>query len=166
VKMRKVLNNDRGTTLIEVLIALTLLGFVGITFFHTFSTLSVGSVAAEYRSTGNFVAQDLMEEIASKQFDELAGAVGGNWSTIGLDAGETAGDKSTFDDVDDFHLYTDNLGATYVGLTRTVDVIYVAGSDLDVASTSDNNFKRVSIEVTNGGTIFATLVSVFSSARN
>ena len=98
------------------------------------------------------LASELMEEIKSRKFDELSAKGGtGNWSlALGSDVGETAVNKTTFDDADDFNGWTQNF-AGFPGYSASVTVSYVSASNLNtpltVPSPAPNNwtpsYKRV-----------------------
>jgi len=153
--------SGRGHTLIELLIGMVILAFAILSLIQLFSNLSVQRVHASYRNNATLLAQELTEEIMSKKFDENGEKdINGNWSNIGIDTGETSGDKSTYDDVDDFNGWSETMGSPFSGFTRTVDVIYVAPGSLDASSTIDNSYKRVNVKVFNGGVEYANVVTI------
>jgi len=86
----KDLSASRGFSLIELVIAIVVLGFALASLVKMFTDLSVVSVQPEYRNTQMMLAKELMEEIQSKRFDELTMKDGnGNWSgTLGVETGE------------------------------------------------------------------------------
>jgi len=102
----------------------------GITLMELVAILVVAGVAipvlmrAEAIGDAAFYAQGLMEEVRSKRFDERDAAP---WSSsLGIDAGESAVNASTFDDVDDFVNATDpRITAPAAGFRRGVAVAYV-----------------------------------------
>ena len=109
---------------------------------------------------------DGMAEIKSKRFDQLTtkDSVTG-WSVLGTDAGETAGSKSTFNDVDDYNGLSETLASPFTGFTRTTSVVYVAAADLATVSASRlNDYKRVTVQVSSGGTTYAQLITIVSAA--
>jgi MSHA pilin protein MshD len=101
------------------------------------------------------LAQELMEEIKLRRWDETGGRIGfptGSPSlTLGPDSGETSTNKATFDDVDDFNGWTENgvkdpLNNAIPSLsdyTRSVTVQYVTSSFSVTASTT--NYKLVTV---------------------
>ena len=112
------------------------------------------------------IAQELVEEILTRRFDELSAQSGGNWSVIGIDSGENAADMTTFDDIDDFNGWSEAMGWPYAGFTRTVSIIYVDDSDLEVASTRDKNYKRVNVQVSNNAVNYSTMTTVSTPTSN
>ena len=98
------LQREKGFTLIEILISLIMLGFAIAGMINLFMNLAVENVAGQYRGIAVQIGQELVEEIKAKRFDELTTKdLSLNWSNTGIDTGETASNKSTFDDVDDFN---------------------------------------------------------------
>lgn len=98
------------------------------------------------------LASEMLEEVRLRKWDETTPATGvatGSYSTIGVDTGETAADKTTFDDVDDFNGWTENgvkdpLNRSVSGFTdivRTVAVAYVDSTLAVVAGPTD--YKKI-----------------------
>src|SRR3989338_7748134 len=166
---------ERGFTILELAMSMLLLSFVLLSLIKVFGDISMLSVKPEYRNIQTMLAQELLEEIRSKRFDEVTTKdANGNWSsTLGVDSGETSGTKSTYDDVDDFNGYSETMSSPYVGFTRSVVVSYVAGSDLDTSLTiplpiSDDwtpNFKKVTVTVSNSTVSSLTMETVVSSVH-
>lgn len=170
------MHKQQGFSLIELIIAIVVLGFVLSAMVKSFMDLSVMRVGPEYRHTQTMVGQELMEEIKSKRFDELSFKdANDNWSwTLGTDSGEVSTDKSTFDDVDDFDGWNEAMSTPYSGFTRTVDVSYVSQADLNtplaipgsVTSSWTPEYKRIQITVSNNAVADLVIVSIVSSARS
>ena len=124
-----------------------------------FAETAISSGKSAILPTANELGIELMEEIKSRKFDELSQRDGsGNWSTsLGIDAGENASNKTTFDDVDDFSGWTQNFGASYPGYSATVSISYVVSNDLNtkltIPSTVPNNwtpsYKLVQVTISN-----------------
>jgi prepilin-type N-terminal cleavage/methylation domain-containing protein len=66
--MLKWLRKQRGFTLIEVLIALGLLGVVGIAFLGTLATSSNGIMVSDERATAESLARSEMEYVKSQDY--------------------------------------------------------------------------------------------------
>jgi hypothetical protein len=134
--------------------------------------LSYRSARATAISQATFYAQELMEEIKSKRFDENNDSP---WSsTLGIE-GET---YPNYDDVDDFNGYSDNPATGY---TRSVTVNYVrldanntwqncAGSiscQSDIGDCTDCNhhccYKRIDVSVSHrfADSSLVTIVSAY-----
>jgi len=176
-KVKKDINNlKKGFSLIELIISMVILGFVLMSLIKVFSDLTVTSVQPDYRYTQSMLGQELLEEIRSKRFDELEYKdANGNWSTsMGVDAGETAGNKSTFDDVDDFNSFSETLSSPFSGFLRSVTVGYIATGNLDTVLTIPSpitsdwtpSYKKVSVVISNNAVPALTLNTVISTAKS
>lgn len=100
-------NTKSGLTLVEVMIAV---GIIMIVVFPLVSAISHHLKATTNLSNSDratHLAQELMEEIKQKKWDELS--LGGKnlppyttTSPVGVNTGETFGNKLTYDDIDDY----------------------------------------------------------------
>lgn len=158
-------NKQFGFTLIELILIILVIGI----FFPL--VLSVFLIDLEETNTpivsfkASLLAEGLLDEISARQFDEnsflfsppYTGAEA--WTRradLGLDVGENAGDKYTFDDVDDFINYSITIAdADYGNFILSVQSIYYVSDDLALddfdTELLDNNIftglKRVTIRV-------------------
>jgi len=159
-------------TYIEVLIAVLVLGLVLVPLLSQFYIGFQGNKNAELVTQAVDLAADIMEEIKSRQFDEnvfpdepvSAGA-------LGVDAGENANDRTTFDDVDDYLGWQKSPPQTIDGVTltdfsqfsRSVSVGYVALSGSNwVSSATTTSYKRIVVTVTHpkiANRVLETIVS-------
>jgi len=157
----------RGFSLIELIISMVILAFAALSMMQLFSNLGTQQVGSDHRRTASLLAHELMEEIGSKRFDELTAKNAGNWSVIGIDTGESSSDKSTFDDVDDFNGWTENLTGNFSGFTRTATVIYVTSANLNPGSSQPvtNDYKRVNVQVTNSSVVRANVTTIVSAVK-
>ena len=131
-----------GFTLVESLIAATILALTVTAVSVPFTAAARNEQGDERRTMSVSLAQELMEEILSKPFDDPQGA-----SAPGPEAGEAG--RSDFDNIDDFHGYSESAGnltdqtgtaitdPAATGLSRyvTAEHVYLAGQDVTVAST-------------------------------
>lgn len=158
--LQRWLLKQAGFTVIEIVLAVTTLAVALPPLLHLFSETAVTGAEAAILPTANLLGNELMEEIKSRKFDELsAKAASGNWSTtLGTDAGE-AGNKTLFEDVDDFNGWAQGFGASYPNYTASVSVDYVASNNLNttlvIPSPTPNNwtpsYKRIVVSVSNPG---------------
>ncbi len=169
--------HQKGFTIIETVLMIVLLAIAIPPLLHLFAETAVTGAKASVLPTANVLAIELMEEIKATKFDELSAKSGsGNWSgSLGPDAGETATNKATFDDVDDFNGWTQNFGAGYPGYTAAVSVSYVVSSDLStplvIPSPMPNNwtpsYKLIRVTISNpampAGITLATVVTEVQS---
>jgi len=103
------------------------------------------------------LAVSLMEEIKQQAYADPT------QSGFGPEPGEAGLTRALFDDVDDYHNWTetppqDRLGNALprgAGLTRSVQVRYVAANDFTKTAAADEGFKEVQIAVRRGGPTLA-----------
>lgn len=165
-----------GFTLIELIMSMVVLSFVLSSLVKLYSDLAMISVQPEYRSTQTMLAQELLEEVRSKQFDELMDKdASGNWSwTVGPNADEAAGNKSTFDDADDFDGWEEDLAAPFAGFSTSVTVGYVNSADLNtilaIPGTVEPNwtpdYKKVEITVSHSAVEDVIMSTIVSTAKS
>jgi prepilin-type N-terminal cleavage/methylation domain-containing protein len=149
----------RGLSLLEVMISTVLVGVclvaalraLGMTLF-TQTGMTDDAVAA-------CLAEDLLYEVLQKHYSDPSGD-----SALQVDGDEAAEQKSSFDDVDDYHGWQENppqdeSGQAIPGFddwTRSVRVELVEPADPTKVSASDQGLKRITVEVVKGGKIRAT----------
>ena len=155
--------NPGGFTLIEILLSLAILVLAVPILASVFPWGMRQPAEARERSQAVFLAQELMEEVCTRKWDENALPTGkkNSPSTLGRDGGEVEDDRSTFDDIDDFDGFDedpmhDAVGTTldaFPGFWSEVQVNYVgsdkAALDLDtfLGSGAGTDFKRIDVTV-------------------
>jgi Tfp pilus assembly protein PilV len=119
-----------------------------------FAMMVKGNEKTQYVKTATQLSQELMEEVLIHRWDEKTptpAAYVAAGSAIGIDSGETAADKRTFDDIDDFNGWAessvkDPMLQPVAGLTdyaRQVSVYYVDATNTLVAGPTD--YKQVHV---------------------
>jgi len=151
--------SEKGTTLIEVIAAIVVAGIGASGFVSLYLSAMSGYAEAEVRTVASFFAQGLMDEIATKRYDEHY--VAPFSASLGTDASENPADKTAFDDVDDFNGWSE-AATGFSGYTLSASVQYVSEGSLDEASGSPTGFKRITVEVLVGGETVMVLKSVVS----
>jgi MSHA pilin protein MshD len=153
--------NERGFTLIELVMTIVVLG-IAVSGLMVYFIQGVGtSHQSQQRVVALTLAQDLMEEIDSKCWDNTAassspcaGTV--TPSTIGPDSGEG---RSTYDDVDDFNgmnntppKSSQGAGMThFTGYTQKATVCYVASGTLNTCKGSGtSDYKKIVVDILYG----------------
>lgn len=157
----------KSVTLVEVMIAATILAVALIPLLRLITTLLQRSTDLQKKTVSAQLAQDLMSDILSRRWDENADATGYTpdgppplgepdlRSTIGPD-GESS--KNSFDDIDDFNGYSDGRGTSipiqdssgktlpeYRFFLRSVTVSYC---DINgTATASKTNYKIITVTV-------------------
>jgi type II secretory pathway pseudopilin PulG len=146
---------SRGYILVEVSIAYLLLTLALVALLPVFIMAIRAGKNTEQLQVATYLTGELLEEVRMRKWDENTTATLGHIddpSPIGPDAGETASNKTTFDDIDDFNGWSetparDPLNALMPGLSaysRTVTVSYV---DSSLASTGGaaSDYKMVKV---------------------
>ena len=93
-----------GFTLIEVLVASSILAFATLALVQAVSAGQSMTIDALRRARGTALADAMMEEVLSKPYADPQSATG-----MGPDAGETS--RALFDNIDDYHGFTEAAGA-------------------------------------------------------
>lgn len=117
----------RGLTLVEVVIAMTILAFAVLVIVQMVSAGQAQTYAALHDLRALSLAEAMLEEVVSLPFDDPDGA-----SNAGPESGETS--RALFDNADDFHGFTEDPGALadasgdlypreYQAFTRSVRVV-------------------------------------------
>lgn len=127
------MKHRRGLTLIETVLSLLILGGAFVALLDTVGSARAAQATAAERQYARELADDLMAEVlaVSKYKDDLA-------DLFGPELDEITGDRTKFDDVNDFNLWKStpptHADGTAVegaeGLTRTVEVKWNSLSDL------------------------------------
>ena len=99
-----------GFTLIEVLLSLAIFAVALPIMASLFSGGMKQPAIAREQAKAVFLAQELMEEVLTRKWDENSTPPGRTNipSTIGMDTGESAANRSSFDDIDDYDGLIDN----------------------------------------------------------
>lgn len=141
-----------GITLLETLISLLILGGAFIAALNTIAGARASQAAVAQQRMGLVLAEDLMAEILTHPYEE-DGA-----SLIGVDPGEIATDRSTFDDLDDYDGWSSTPATAVDGTkitgaedySRHVTVGYVALLSPTTASNTDEGLKLIVVTVRYG----------------
>ena len=173
--------NERGFSLIELVLGIVVLA-VGLTGVLAYFTQGMkNSSYAQNTAVATILAQDLMEEIKAKCWDETAAAVSPcagavTPSAIGPDGGET---RATYDDVDDFNGLNNTPPRDSQGnlmpnpynnmavntFKQAVSVCYVAAGALDTCIGGTSNFKRIAVTIS-WGSVAGDQVQLVSVVAN
>ena len=141
--------------------------FVGILMTTSLQTVGV-SVRHQMRSTKDIVgaalASGLLSEIAGQSYMEPFASA----SAITRESGESGLSRSAYDDVDDYHGWTetppktrnDALLSEYAGWQRTVSVVWVTANNLLLVSGTETGVKRITVTVSLSGTVMVTRVAI------
>lgn len=173
---------SKGITLIEMIVVIVVLGIAIPPLLNMWADVSWRSSRSETLADASFYTQELMEEIKTKRFDEKTSGPWTNTSGFGATAdGENSGNRSTFDDVDDFVNCADTTVINPAsGYSRSVSVDYArlnafsntwegCGSQIcqpsgDCAACNECCYKRVTVSVSRANpAVDANMVTIVSA---
>ncbi len=168
----------RGLTLAEMAISMLLVGVMLVAALETVGASTRARRSLEDRRQGYALARALMAEIMSQayadpeQIDTLRSEILGNGRTVtaalGPETGEATGNRSKFDDVDDYHGWNASPpqqkdGALLSHLTRwrrQVSVVCTERDDFSEVEDDDEGAKLVTVRVLRDGDTVATLTAL------
>lgn len=159
--MKKSIYN-RGITLIELVIAIVIVGIAIPVLIRNWADVTMRSVESETISDSAFYAEQLMEEIKSKRFDERTEPA---WTAANLFGAQRADEsdetnRSRYDDVDDYNGFTEALPRSFVSLV-SVQYANLTGTTWQAAASGTTDFKRVTVNISRNKLLnAATLVTV------
>jgi len=168
----------RGLTLVEMVISVILVGVMLAAAINTLGVAKGGQRIISDERRANQLGEELMTEILAQAYaDEsvletlkqtvlVEGKKGK--VTLGAEAGEAIGNRSLFDDVDDYNGWKASPPETrdgtelsrFAAYTRTVEVELTKADDVGVSKSEDEGSRRVTVTVLRGSTPVAQLVSV------
>lgn len=159
------ITSNKGLTIIELVVVIVVLGLAIPPLLTMWANVAWRSAASELLADSTFYAQQLMEEIKSKNFVDPDDP---NNTNIGINGTENSNDRTTFDDVDDFVGCTDtSVTAPDTGYTRSAAVSYVTlnVSTWDEVPSGTSNYKRITVTVSrsSGSAIPVSLTALISS---
>ena len=166
LRFNKIRKDARGVTLVELMLALAIILLVIAPLVKALYQGMKGSVRFGETNKAIQLAQELTEEIKQKKWDETTPIGGGAATTpsaIGIDGGETAGNKTTYDDIDDYNGLVEHPPKDINNVeipnsshfTRTVTVAYVnilmanpPAVNLVQISGATTNYKQITVTIT------------------
>lgn len=152
--------SQHGLTIIESVLATVILGISIVAGLKAAAVAAATNRAAAQRIIASQLAADLIQTITTRPYKQ-AGT-----STIGKD-GTAETNPGNFNDVDDYNGWTETPPKDYThgkqltglaGWTRSVVVIWIEPSDLNLASTTDKGLKRIHVSVTYQGRVMASAI--------
>ena len=169
--MQKEFNNSSrgGLTLVEVVISTILVSFLMVTALRTTANVFQTWTVAADQSEGHFLAQQLMSEVMQQNYQDPEEPS----DDLGVNSGESTGDRSTFDDVDDYKDYTasppkdrtNTAISGYDGWTESVVIKKVSNGNPTNErndSFSEQRLKKISVTVTSPAGKTTTVVALRS----
>jgi len=154
--------NKKGVTLVELMITVSLILLGLIPLLRMFISAVTGTQMTGAATVADNIAKQMLAEISQKKWDEKCTVKGEHISLasasdpLGVDTGEDANDKTTFDDIDDYKGWNEspprdlsnNPIPGYEGYWLDVDVIYVTDPTTGIAPAgAKTDFKQVKVTV-------------------
>lgn len=166
-----------GLSLVEAVISIALVGGLLIAAANTLGTIRRGDSASADRVRGMLLARALMDEIFEQpyydpSYGSLKLSTGGQLLrpvlTLGPDTGESTATRTDFDDVDDYHGWSESppqakngsVLADLTGWTRTAKVELVSPLNIDQVVVNDSGLAKVTVTVKRGTATMASLSAV------
>jgi type II secretory pathway pseudopilin PulG len=155
--------NGGAFTLVEAVMSMLIVGLMLVAALNTVGASRVSQTRNAEQSLGPMLADDLMAEILNRSYQEPVDTV-----NFGRESGESGGDRSDWDDVDDYGGWSvsppQNKDGTDIpdleGWGREVTVRWVKPTMLNVVG-SNTGVKRIDVKVTHMGRV----VTEFSALR-
>jgi len=72
VRLSHLADSERGFAMVEVLVALALVGLAGVCFLSSLNTVSESTVTADVHGTGDSLAASQMEYVLSQDYDDTS----------------------------------------------------------------------------------------------
>jgi type II secretory pathway pseudopilin PulG len=165
-------------TLVETVVSAALVGIMLVAALNTVSAARLGQRALDERRQGYELAAALLAEILAQpyadetQLESLRTQIllDGQkvTQTLGPESGEAGVNRSKFDDVDDYHGWSESppqhqdgtVLTALSGWKRCVTVEFVSGGDAHTTTTQDEGAKRITVSVVHNNVPSATLVGL------
>ena len=167
MKRVKPLGTAPAFTLVEVMMSVIIVGVMFVAALNTVGSTRIGEYKITERNRGLLLAQDLMAEILQQAYDDPNDPV-----VFGTESGEGTSNRTDFDDVDDYHGWSQSPpqrrdGSAIPDLdrwTRSVAVVWINPANLSQTVGSDQGAKRMSVTVTHNGLPVASMFAFRTSA--
>ena len=163
------MNRRYGFTLVEIILVVVIAAIAFPPIMMLFAETVRRSADANLMGKASRLAEDLMEEIRTRKWDETSPDGGGRTSTpsavLGAETGEV---RASYDDVDDFAAITnqspprDALNAVITecsGYSRSVAVEYVDDALAPASGPTDHKKVSVTVSCAAGKVELTTVVS-------
>jgi len=151
-------------SLVEVVISIVIIGVMMVAALRTVAGVALGRRLDGDRYVGRMLGEQLMAEILSKAYQDPCSSE----SSLGPGGDEQAtGNRSLFDDVDDYAGWTESPPADPNGVAirepnwqRSVQVVWVNPFDFNDVRDLETGVKRITVTVRRDGAEVALLVAL------
>jgi type II secretory pathway pseudopilin PulG len=157
--VRRWTDRQSGFSYLEVLLAGAIIGTALTALGVLMGTLAHGQQSIAFQSQARTLAHSLLQEVLTRDYADADNP--GHW---GLESGEIAGDRSTYDDVDDFDGFAEKPptladGTAIPGFDNFGWSVQVDWVDLSTYPGGvrgyETNIKRILVEVYDNGELAA-----------
>lgn len=156
-----------ATTLIECVSATLIVGVLMVAALNCAGSSMRASQNIDDLGRAQRLAGDLMNEIFLNAYQEPDGSV-----SLGVDSGENTGNRSKFDDVDDFKNWTSspptdasgNALAGLTGWTHSVTVAWANPTTLGSTASTNTGLKKITVTISKNGLALASVAGYRSIA--
>lgn len=167
---RQFARRARGVSLVEIAVSTVIVGAMSVAALNALGAATRSSITAGERGIATTLARDLLNEILQAAYHEPES--GGVFGPEGEEA--ATGDRSLFDDADDYHGWQASPPQTKQGIAipdradwqRRVTVEHVDPTNLEsvLLSSNDQGVKRITVEVDHKGVLRYRLRAYTTSA--
>jgi len=130
----KLITGQKGLTLIEVLIAIALLGMIAVPFLTALSTSSEGIIIADEKTTAESLVRSEMEYVKNSPY---------NSTGFSYDISTTPDEPPSWDS-------SHALDARYAGYSVNVTGVPIDPDTGEALSSGDKNIQNITVEVYHG----------------
>lgn len=152
------IRTDSGFSLIELIVSLVILIVIFGLIFPVLTGYKLSNARMELNTKAIFIAEQLMQEILSKQYDENGTSP---WTSTASFGGDL--DDVTRDDIDDYAGYTNSSISGFPGFTESVRVFYVSPAVLNDSVNAATDIKKIMVTVTHSEIEPVILQTIMSS---
>lgn len=143
-----------GFSLLEAALSSVLVGVLLVAAMRTVAASAVSQRLASEQAVAQALAEGLLAEILPAAYREPDGS-----ARFGTETGEATSSKATFDDIDDWHPWSESPPkqpdgtplADLDGWSRRATVDWVAPHDLNTALQVETGVKRITVVVSHRG---------------
>lgn len=158
----------RAFSMAETVFSVLLVGGLLVASLQTLGASASAQRSMADHGRGQKLAMDLMAEILRTHYEDPDGS-----PAFGLETGESAANRASFDDVDDYRGYAESPCAykngtalsNFSSWSRTVAIERVSSADLLQTSVIETGVKRITIMALKSNVPAATLTAVVTKER-
>lgn len=159
----------RAFSLVEVVVSTLIVSMLFVASLSAVSASRASRQVLADQARGDQLAHELLSEILRNSYCDPSGT-----DTIALDVGESTGNRSQFDDVDDYQGWTatppQNRDGTAVtgfdGWTRQVAVAYIDPLNPAASATSAQRAKAIVVTVKRSGRVVSQIGAIRTAAMS